>query len=325
MKMAAAGARCLLCVGLLGWLSAVLATSSAPALSTSPAPECACLSQGGEPGPGDCPCDVGLCYSRCVGEHPHCTLQCSSRCSCYRGNTSHCPTHEDPGPTPTLGPTFCAGDCTDDGSVTIDEIVTAVDIGLESVDACLCVTADIDRDGRVTIDEILTAVNNALDGCGTSIPSPTATPLQPTASPTASAAPTARSTVLGIGDLGSAEITVRVADAASHDPIKGATVSFQRLTLIGNSPGPFAGSGITDSQGSIQFLLFIHDTDMTRTASLLRRKPRGSSRARSSSEKDPDSEEWSCGSPTGWWPLSWCLTEPVQPRQPSAARLTASV
>lgn len=69
--------------------------------------------------------------------------------------------------TVTLLPTAnaCAGDCSGDGQVTVDEIVTAVRILLGSDTANSCAAADIDHDGEVTVDEIVTAVNVALRGC----------------------------------------------------------------------------------------------------------------------------------------------------------------
>lgn len=59
----------------------------------------------------------------------------------------------------------CAGDCTHDGSVTVDEILTMVNMALGNVQVTNCDDADINHDNRVTVDEILTAVNNALAGC----------------------------------------------------------------------------------------------------------------------------------------------------------------
>jgi len=49
--------------------------------------------------------------------------------------------------------------------VTVDEIVTMVNIalGTQSVDNCLAGDADGSR--TVTVDEILTAIQNALNGC----------------------------------------------------------------------------------------------------------------------------------------------------------------
>ncbi len=69
-----------------------------------------------------------------------------------------------PTPTPTPGMT-CVGDCSGDGSVTVDEIVTMVNIALNLGPVSSCLAGDSSGDGRVTVDEILTAVNNALSGC----------------------------------------------------------------------------------------------------------------------------------------------------------------
>ncbi len=56
------------------------------------------------------------------------------------------------------------GDCNFDQSVTVNELITGVNIalGTSSVDAC--VEADANGDGEVAINEILTAVNATLDG-----------------------------------------------------------------------------------------------------------------------------------------------------------------
>jgi len=49
--------------------------------------------------------------------------------------------------------------------VEITDIVTLVNIALENLPASTCPFGDINQDGVVTIDEILKAVNNDLDGC----------------------------------------------------------------------------------------------------------------------------------------------------------------
>lgn len=68
---------------------------------------CRCLENGGEPGPGDCPCNVEQCFGRCVDDlcpgTPNCMLECSIRCSCNSAPLG-CVTHVDPGPTPTSAP-----------------------------------------------------------------------------------------------------------------------------------------------------------------------------------------------------------------------------
>jgi len=58
------------------------------------------------------------------------------------------------------------GDCNSSNEVTIDELLTMVNIALGSANVSTCPAGDADHNGQVTIDEILTAVNNALNGCG---------------------------------------------------------------------------------------------------------------------------------------------------------------
>jgi hypothetical protein len=71
-----------------------------------------------------------------------------------------------PSPTPIAG-LACPGDCNDDRSVTIDELIRGVAIALEQVEVTTCTAFDINNDGSVTIDELVTGVTNALTGCPT--------------------------------------------------------------------------------------------------------------------------------------------------------------
>ncbi|MFI5365735.1 MAG: choice-of-anchor Q domain-containing protein, partial [Candidatus Binatia bacterium] len=65
---------------------------------------------------------------------------------------------------PTAAP--CVGDCNGNGSVTVDEILTLVNIALGDTPITACEAGNANHDGEITVDEILTAVNNALNGCG---------------------------------------------------------------------------------------------------------------------------------------------------------------
>ena len=60
----------------------------------------------------------------------------------------------------------CVGDCNDGGTVTVDELLTMVNIALGDATVSECLAGDGSGDGAITVDEILTAVNNALNGCG---------------------------------------------------------------------------------------------------------------------------------------------------------------
>jgi hypothetical protein len=62
-------------------------------------------------------------------------------------------------------PISCLGDCNGDGEVTVDEIITMVNIALGAAQPSGCAAGDGNGDGEVTVDEIVSAVNRALGGC----------------------------------------------------------------------------------------------------------------------------------------------------------------
>jgi hypothetical protein len=61
--------------------------------------------------------------------------------------------------------TVCIGDCDESGDVTVDEILTMVNIALGNAPVADCLSGDANNDTQITVDEILSAVNNALNGC----------------------------------------------------------------------------------------------------------------------------------------------------------------
>jgi hypothetical protein len=69
-----------------------------------------------------------------------------------------------PTQTPTVTPP-CAGECNGAGGVTINELLTLVNVALGRASAESCVAGDADGDGQITIAELVKAVNNALKGC----------------------------------------------------------------------------------------------------------------------------------------------------------------
>ncbi|MGD0947538.1 MAG: hypothetical protein ABSA52_08915 [Candidatus Binatia bacterium] len=62
-------------------------------------------------------------------------------------------------------PPVCVGNCHASGTVTVDDIITMVNIALGSADISACSAGDANSDHQITLDEILKAVNNALNGC----------------------------------------------------------------------------------------------------------------------------------------------------------------
>ena len=60
----------------------------------------------------------------------------------------------------------CDGDCNDDRSVAVDEIILGVRIALGDAPLGDCQAMDADGDGAVTVNDLLAAVTHALQGCG---------------------------------------------------------------------------------------------------------------------------------------------------------------
>lgn len=88
---------------------------------------------------------------------------------------------------------FCAGDCDANGQVTVDEIITGVNVALGTTDIDACARFDTGGDRRVTVEEIVQAVAVALGGCQLDVtPTPTGPPPTATATVPAGASSIAR-------------------------------------------------------------------------------------------------------------------------------------
>jgi len=70
-----------------------------------------------------------------------------------------------PSPTPTPTQISCTGDCDGGATVSIDELILAVNVANGFAPLSACPSADRNRDGTVTIDELIAAVNNAASDC----------------------------------------------------------------------------------------------------------------------------------------------------------------
>jgi hypothetical protein len=67
--------------------------------------------------------------------------------------------------TPTTTPPPCAGDCNDDGMVTVDDLVMGVNIALNLMPVDACASLDTNGDTTVTVEELIGAVTHALTRC----------------------------------------------------------------------------------------------------------------------------------------------------------------
>jgi hypothetical protein len=71
-----------------------------------------------------------------------------------------------PSPIETVSvPPVCTGDCSNDGRVSVDEIVRGVNIALGLLPLDVCPNSDANGDASVTVDELIRAVEDALHQC----------------------------------------------------------------------------------------------------------------------------------------------------------------
>ncbi len=82
------------------------------------------------------------------------------------------------GALPLRSSAACVGDCDGGGDVTVNELITMVNIDLGAAPISGCPAGDGDNSGDITINEIIMAVNNALGACpaNSATPTPTGTP-----------------------------------------------------------------------------------------------------------------------------------------------------
>ncbi len=67
--------------------------------------------------------------------------------------------------SPSAARAVCVGDCNGDNEVTVNELITMVNIALGTQEVSACTAGDANGDGQIFINEIIAGVNNALNGC----------------------------------------------------------------------------------------------------------------------------------------------------------------
>lgn len=149
----------------------------------------------------------------------------------------------------------CTGDCNTDDSVTVDEIITMVNIALGNTDVSACEFGDANGDSQITVDEILTAVNNALNGCPQIAPSPTPTP-------TATAMPSMSVDVSGrwredqyrlVSSDCDSDLTNSIVMAVGQPPTCDYQVSQNGSSVSGIDCSGATADGSVDSTGTVEF------------------------------------------------------------------------
>jgi len=100
-------------------------------------------------------------------------------------------------PTPTPG---CPGDCNNNGTVNVNELVVGMDMAASATGINECPSLDTNHDGMVSVDEILTALTMALAGCPTPPPA-TLDEIQRTIFTPSCAIPTCHDAQSAVGNL----------------------------------------------------------------------------------------------------------------------------
>jgi hypothetical protein len=157
----------------------------------------------------------------------------------------------------------CVGDCNGNQQVTVDELITGVNIALGNTALEQCEEFDANGDFQVTVDELITAVNNALSGC-LAVPSPTPTPTQviDTRTPTVvSGVIEAESFTLGAGELAVVvdDVTIRTTGAVRIDgDLRASDAGGQNIAVeaggdvdIGGTIVAGNGAGAADAAGLV--------------------------------------------------------------------------
>jgi hypothetical protein len=151
------------------------------------------------------------------------------------------------------GAAGCIGDCSTNGEVTVDELITGVNIALGNTALSQCPVFDGNGDERVTVDELITAVNNALSGCpAVPTPTPSATPIDMRTPTVLSGVIEVESFTLAEGELAlvTDDVTIRATGEvridgdlrASDDAGQSITIEAGSNVLVGGMIG--AGDGV---------------------------------------------------------------------------------
>ncbi len=143
-------------------------------------------------------------------------------------------------PAPALGQ-LCDGDCANDGAVTVDEIVTGVNLALGVAPLAQCNPFDRDASGGVTVDEVIAAINNALSGC------PDA-PAQSLFGVAATGAATVGQVCAVAGDGSNAGCSATAVDGSFRIDTSGAPAPFilRALSTLGDGQPQFSWSDAND-------------------------------------------------------------------------------
>lgn len=132
----------------------------------------------------------------------------------------------------------CGGDCNDNGSVAINELVLGVNSALGTAQFSQCTAFDTDDSDSISIAELVAAVNNALRGCPAT---PTATLALETPTSTATAPP---------ANTATATAADPTATATTAEPTSTATIGEPTATVTAATSTATVTAEVTNTAGS---------------------------------------------------------------------------
>ena len=120
---------------------------------------------------GECErCDGGTCVPANQGNGCNDFNDCTSQSRCdtleiLGQPRGLCMAGAPSGNTPTPTPAGCVGDCSNDGVVAVNELISGVNIALGNSAVGTCPSFDTNGDQMVGINELISGVNALLNGC----------------------------------------------------------------------------------------------------------------------------------------------------------------
>lgn len=135
----------------------------------------------------------------------------------------------------------CVGDCDASGGVTVDEVVTGVNIALGTRSLDECQAFDSDASQTVTVDELIQALNLALVGCSEPRATPTPTATRTPSGPTPTRTPVGPEiTFFGIASASGTELApigTTPAGVPIYRPLSGTGFGFLIVIEAKSRPG----------------------------------------------------------------------------------------
>jgi hypothetical protein len=159
----------------------------------------------------------------------------------------------------TLAPAFalsqpCTGDCNDDNTVAVNEVIVGVGIALDALPLSRCPSFDVGGDNRVDISELVLAVGDVLNGCGSVTPTPTPSPSPtPTSGPPDVSGSWREDQYALVSSTCNATLTAQVFSEVSQPPVCDYGITQDGASVTGVDCNDNSVPGTVDASGTMRF------------------------------------------------------------------------